>query len=162
MPSRSSPLSADSTGSKPNAIHPRPWTDSWFFFDTNIFVYAVSAAEEDREKRRIARVLLADEEFSLSLQVVQEFINTCLNKIRLGQSREAIAETVDLLLAYPCHRASPTLIRHAFDLQGRYKISYWDAAILAASAELGCTTLYTEDLNHGQTYESVQVINPFV
>ena len=46
--------------------------------------------------------------------------------------------------------------------QGRYKISYWDAAILAAATELGCTTLYTEDLNHGQTYESVQVINPFV
>lgn len=47
-------------------------------------------------------------------------------------------------------------------LQGGYQISYWDAAILAAAEELGCTKLYTEDLNHGQTYESVQVINPFV
>ena len=28
--------------------------------------------------------------------------------------------------------------------------------------ELGCTKLYSEDLNHGQTYESVHVINPFV
>jgi predicted nucleic acid-binding protein len=45
------------------------------FFDTNIFVYAVSTAGEDREKRRIARMLLAEEEFALSLQVVQEFIN---------------------------------------------------------------------------------------
>ena len=132
------------------------------FFDTNIFVYAVSAAEEDQEKRRIARGLLADEEFALSLQVVQEFINTCLNKARLGQSREAIAETVELLLAYPCSGPSHGLIRHAFALQGRYQISYWDAAILAAATELGCTKLYTEDLNHGQTYESVQVINPFV
>jgi len=132
------------------------------FFDTNLFVYAVSAAEEDQEKRRIARGLLADEEFALSLQVVQEFINTCLNKVRLGQSRVAIAETVELLLAYPCLGSSHGLIRHAFALQGRYKISYWDAAILAAAAELGCTKLYTEDLNHGQTYESVQVINPFV
>lgn len=132
------------------------------FFDTNVFVYAVSAAEEDQEKRRIARVLLADEEFALSVQVVQEFINTCSNKVRLGQSREAIAKTVELLLGYPCLGSSHDLIRHAFALQGRYKISYWDAAILAAAAELGCTTLYTEDLNHGQTYESIQVINPFV
>jgi predicted nucleic acid-binding protein len=132
------------------------------FFDTNIFVYAVSTAGEDREKRRIARMLLAEEEFALSLQVVQEFINTCLNKGRLGQSREAIAETVELLLAYPCHASSHAFIRHAFALHGRYRISYWDAAILAAAAELGCTKLYTEDLNHGQTYESVQVINPFV
>jgi predicted nucleic acid-binding protein len=132
------------------------------FFDTNIFVYAVSMAEEDQEKRKIARALLADEDFALSLQVVQEFINTCSNKTRLGQSREAIAESVDLLFAYPCHSPSPVLVRHAFSLQGRYKISYWDAAILAAAIELGCATLYTEDLNHGQTYESVQVINPFL
>jgi predicted nucleic acid-binding protein len=132
------------------------------FLDTNIFVYAVSAAEEDQEKRRISRGLLADEEFALSLQVVQEFINTCLNKVRLGQSREAIAETVELLLAYPCSGPSSGLVRHAFALQGRYQISYWDSAILAAATELGCTKLYTEDLNHGQTYESVQVINPFI
>ena len=132
------------------------------FFDTNIFVYAVSTAGEDQEKRRIARMLLAGEEFSLSLQVVQEFINTCLNKARLGQSREAIAQTVELLLAYPCLIPSTDLIRHSLALQGRYQISYWDAAVLAAAMELGCTKLYTEDLNHGQAYESVQVINPFV
>ncbi len=131
------------------------------FLDTNIFVYAVSAAEEDQKKRRIARKLLADEEFSLSLQVVQEFINTCLNKIRLGQSREAIAQTVEQLLAYPCLSPSTDLIRYAFALQGRYQISYWDAAILAAATELSCSTLYTEDLSHGQSYGTVQVINPF-
>lgn len=132
------------------------------FLDTNIFVYAVSRAEEDQEKSRIARALLANEDFALSLQVVQEFINTCLNKGRLGQSREAIALTIELLLSYPCPASSPTLVLQAFALQGRYQINYWDAAILAAATELRCTTLFTEDLNHGQTYESVQVINPFV
>lgn len=132
------------------------------FLDTNIFVYAVSAAEEDQEKRRIARQLLADKEFALSFQVVQEFINTCLNKARLGQSREAIAQTVELLMTYPCLSPSSDLIRQAFVLQGRYQISYWDAAVLAAAMELRCTTLYTEDLSHGQSYGTVQVINPFV
>jgi predicted nucleic acid-binding protein len=132
------------------------------FFDTNIFVYAVATAADDQAKRHTARDLIAAHDIALSLQVVQEFINTCSNKARLGQSREAIAETVDLLLAYPCHSPSPAFVRRAFSLQGRYKISYWDAAILAAAIELGCATLYTEDLNHGQTYESVQVINPFL
>lgn len=132
------------------------------FFDTNIFVYAVSSAEEDREKRRVARSLVAEMDFALSLQVVQEFVHTCLNKGRLGQSREAIAQSVERLLAYPCAAPSQALVRHAFALQGRYQISYWDAAILAAASELGCTTLYSEDLNHGQTYESIQVINPFL
>ncbi len=43
----------------------------------------------------------------------------------------------------------------------RYKISYWDGAILAAAEQLGAPILYTEDLNDGQTYGSVTVINPF-
>ena len=41
-------------------------------------------------------------------------------------------------------------------------ISYWDAAILAAARALGSETVYSEDLNAGQRYGRVQVINPFV
>jgi predicted nucleic acid-binding protein len=40
-------------------------------------------------------------------------------------------------------------------------ISYWDAAIIAAARQMGCQTLYTEDLNPGQIYDGVTVINPF-
>ncbi len=42
-----------------------------------------------------------------------------------------------------------------------FGISYWDAAILTAARQLGCTTLYTEDLNPGQNYDGVTVVNPF-
>ena len=41
-------------------------------------------------------------------------------------------------------------------------IYYWDAAILAAAGALGSETVYSEDLNAGQQYGRVQVINPFV
>jgi predicted nucleic acid-binding protein len=47
-------------------------------------------------------------------------------------------------------------------IKERYKLSYWDSAILAAGLELGCHTLYSENLNHGQKYAGVRVINPFV
>jgi predicted nucleic acid-binding protein len=40
-------------------------------------------------------------------------------------------------------------------------ISYWDAALVAAAEVIGAPILYTEDLNHGQKYGSVTVINPF-
>lgn len=43
----------------------------------------------------------------------------------------------------------------------RYQISYWDGAIIAAAEALGAATVYSEDLNHGQTYGSIQVVNPF-
>ncbi|MCB1096293.1 MAG: PIN domain-containing protein [Verrucomicrobiae bacterium] len=130
------------------------------FFDTSLFVYAVSQAAEDQDKRRVASGLIAEGEFSLSAQVIQEFIHTCLRKARLGQTPDAIRATAEFLFNFPCAVPSQELVLHALALQARFQISYWDAAILAAARELGCPQLYTEDLNHGQDYDGVQVINP--
>jgi len=53
-------------------------------------------------------------------------------------------------------------VRRAFEIQGQFQISYWDAVIVAAAQELGRDTLYSEDLNDGQDYGGVVVKNPFV
>lgn len=45
--------------------------------------------------------------------------------------------------------------------RARWQLSLWDAMIVAAAAQAGAPILYTEDLNHGQFYGSVQAINPF-
>ncbi len=45
--------------------------------------------------------------------------------------------------------------------QARWPISLWDALILAAARASGAAELITEDLNHGQDYGGVRVINPF-
>ena len=49
----------------------------------------------------------------------------------------------------------------AVELRERCQISYWDAAIIAAAKQMGCTAVYSEDLNPGQNYDGVTVINPF-
>jgi predicted nucleic acid-binding protein len=54
------------------------------------------------------------------------------------------------------------LIEIAIELSWRYRISYWDGAILAAAERLGAEIVYTEDLSHGQTYGPVRVVNPFL
>lgn len=54
-----------------------------------------------------------------------------------------------------------TLLRTALYLAERYKISFWDAALVAASEMLGAAVLYSEDLSHQQKYRTVTVINPF-
>ena len=46
-------------------------------------------------------------------------------------------------------------------LTERFRINYWDAAILAAVRLAGCTLVYSEDLNPGQDYDGVRVVNPF-
>ena len=53
------------------------------------------------------------------------------------------------------------LFRRATTIAQRFQISYWDAAIIAAAEISGCDAVYSEDLNHGQSYGSVRVINPF-
>ena len=132
------------------------------FLDTNIFVYAVSAAPDDAAKRMVSREILGEGNFVISLQVVQEFIHVVSRKARLGQTSEAIRQTAEMMLAFPLALLSPALVLKALFLKERYEIQYWDAAILAAAAEYGCHTLDSEDLSHGQDYEGVKVINPFV
>jgi predicted nucleic acid-binding protein len=52
-------------------------------------------------------------------------------------------------------------VLEAIDIKQRFGISYWDAAIIAAAKQMGCSTIYSEDLNAGQNYEGVTVVNPF-
>jgi len=50
----------------------------------------------------------------------------------------------------------------AIEIHRRTGASFWDAMILRSAKQLGCKTLHSEDLNSGQTYEGVQVRNPFL
>lgn len=133
------------------------------FFDTNIFLYAVSAAAEDAPKRQQAIDLIANCDFAIYVQVMQEFADAALRKKRLGVTLDEVRTMLEELAAnYPVLSPTPGLVLRALDLSQRYQLRFYDAAILAAAQQLGCQTLYTEDLNHGQTYDTVQVINPFL
>lgn len=131
------------------------------FIDTNIFVYSVSVAPEDAPKRRMALGVLAEADIHLSLQVVQEFIHVCLRKKRLGFDVGALEHAVRQMLTFPCHRLGPAAILRALELHQSHQLSYWDASIIVAAQELGCHTLYSEDLNDGQEFDGVRVLNPF-
>ena len=53
------------------------------------------------------------------------------------------------------------LLLNAMQIKQRYQLTYWDAAVIAAAKQLGASKLYSEDLNDGQDYDGVQVVNPF-
>jgi len=57
----------------------------------------------------------------------------------------------------------PTLavLDDALATKDRFQVSYWDAAIIAAARACGCTEVLSEDMNDGQMYGSVRVVNPF-
>ena len=58
--------------------------------------------------------------------------------------------------------SSIELVQGAIRVQGRYRLSWYDSLIVAAAIQGGCHTLYTEDLEHNQRFESVLVRNPFL
>ncbi len=132
------------------------------FLDTNIIVYAAAGRGSDEWKRIRAFELLEPAEFGLSGQVLQEFYVTVTTKARVKLEAREAAEWVDRLALRPVAPIDDGIVKEAISLSVRYQISYWDAALIAAARSLDTRLLYTEDLNHGQFYADVRVVNPFL
>jgi len=135
------------------------------FIDTNIFIYLFD--ETDEHKRNIAdqliRSALKTRSACISHQVVQETLNVVTRKLPFPMSAENAQRFLEQILA-PLWRVMPSLAlyRRGLDLQSRYGFSFYDALIVAAALESGCTHLYTEDLQHGQQIDGLAIENPFV
>ncbi|MDT0497394.1 PIN domain-containing protein [Algiphilus sp. W345] len=131
------------------------------FVDTNILLYAASTAPHEADKSRIARQILVEGNWRLSTQVLQEFYVNAIRKLT-----KPLSEAAALAFMQQVTRVQPVAIDLGIVLRGihnarRYRISYWDGAIVAAAQMSGCEILYSEDLNHGQSYDQVRAVNPF-
>lgn len=131
------------------------------FLDSNILLYACSSAPDDARKRRVAEDIILNVPFALSAQVLQEFIANALRKKALAITEANIDATLELASLVTVLPITHELVVSAVILRRRYQLSHWDATIVAAAAELGCKTLYSEDMSHGQDYAGVRVVNPF-
>jgi predicted nucleic acid-binding protein len=129
------------------------------FLDTNVLVYAAAGGTDPR--RQQALTLVETQDFGLSAQVLQEFYVTVTRKVAVPLPPHAALEWIEQWEAFPVAPVDASLVKVAAELSERYRISYWDGAILAAALDLGATTLYSEDLNDGQAYEGLVVRNPF-
>ena len=131
------------------------------FIDTNILLYAASNAAADQAKRQVARVLLTRSDIGFSAQVLQEFYAAAISKQRLQMTHDEAVAVLRSLAAFPVCPISRHLVLDAIDAKQRFGISYWDAVIVTAAKQMGCQTLYSEDLNPGQVYDGVTIVNPF-
>ncbi len=131
------------------------------FFDTNVLVYRQDPTEP--VKQACAMVLIEDAMeqglFTLSTQVLQEFYNTMIWR-RFMPANAALA-LCEVWVDHPVIGASAEMVIRAFGLHQRHQFSVWDALIVQAALDAGCTTLYSEDLQHGMRFGSLTIINPF-
>ena len=77
------------------------------------------------------------------------------------RSPAALAAGECHLAQWRLHAPNASDLLQAIDLQIEYQLSFWDAQVVQSAASLGCKQILSEDLNHGQVYGDVQVINPF-
>lgn len=132
------------------------------FLDTNVLLYSIDEDPASLPKRTRAQDILLTERWAWSVQVAAEFyVNATSPKRPFRLPSADAAALVDTWFAFPTVELTPELVRTAIDLHQRFKLSYWDAAILAAAKQMGCPTVYSEDLNAGQVYDGVTVVNPF-
>ncbi len=132
------------------------------FIDTNVLLYSVSTDENEASKRAHARKVLSGNAWGLSVQVLQEFYVNVVRPPRCAMAHADAVTAIRELLRRPTVATDAALLVDALRLKDRFQISYWDAAIIAAARALGAGVLYSEDLTHGQDYDGVRVVNPFL
>jgi predicted nucleic acid-binding protein len=92
---------------------------------------------------------------------LQEFYANAVSPKKLNLSRAEAAKWCAAWMQFPVATLGLETFVRTLELAHKFQISNWDAAILAAAAQLGCTIVYSEDLSHGQDYDGVRVENPF-
>ncbi len=132
------------------------------FLDTNILLYAISDRPHETAKRRIADEVLDQDDNALSVQVLQEFYHQSTRPSRPDAITHAKAVAiVHSLSRFPVQPMTLAVLHEAFAIRQATGYSYWDSAILAAAAQLGCTEVLSEDMQHDRRIAGLRIVNPF-
>lgn len=134
------------------------------FIDTNVLLYVVDDRDPAKRDRARAWISVCWQRRCgrLSTQVLNEYYVNVRKKFprRLSQG-DARAEVRRYQNWRPWAIDQPT-VEAAWALESRYGVSYWDALMLAAAQQQGCAVMLTEDLQHQQVMDQLQIINPFL
>jgi predicted nucleic acid-binding protein len=131
------------------------------FIDTNIIIYANDAADSRKQDIAIDIVSghIRDGLGVISTQVMQEYAVNALGKLK--QTLPVVMHQLHLLESLETVLLKPVLVRRALEICGIYGISYWDALILTAAEQSGCSRILSEDLGAEQFYCGIECVNPF-
>lgn len=126
------------------------------FIDTNVLLYL--AADDEAKADRAEDILRAGG--IVSVQVLNEFVSVARRKTTLELAD--IRTILDVVRSF-CDVVPLDVETHdlALTICERFGLSIYDSLIVAAAERAGATTLWTEDMQHGQTIAAVTIANPF-
>lgn len=132
------------------------------FLDTNVLVYTQADGEPRKQKiaqEIVAHALEVNHDACISTQVIQEFCAVMRRKTK--RTTEEINDLLDCFVDLWACDNTFDLARHALTVAEECQLSYYDALIVSAAEKLGCHEIVSEDLNPGQCYRGMVVVNPF-
>ena len=133
------------------------------FVDTNVIVYRYDTRVPAKQSRADdwLKLVWRSRSGRLSFQVLQEFYATTTRKLRPAMTAVEAQRIVRGLAAWRPVPIDLPVLERAWFLEERFALSWWDALIVSAAQRCDCRVLLTEDLQHGQEFDMVQVIDPF-
>lgn len=133
------------------------------FIDTNILVYShdISAGEKNLKAKSLLTDLWNSRKGCLSIQVLQEFYVTVTKKVAAPVNSEFAAQIISDLSCWKIHAPKVNDILNAIDIKQRFCLSFWDSLIIVSAKKLNCEIIWSEDLNSGQVFDGIKVMNPF-
>lgn len=128
--------------------------------DSNIWIYAFVDNPLDERHRKAQEFVFTLNRPSINSQVIRE---TCLNLIKKAHRTEADLRQFVVDWCATCEIIHTPVTHYVLASQLRESngFSYWDSLIVAAALDAGCTTLYSEDMQHGQRLQDrLTILNP--
>lgn len=133
------------------------------FLDTNVLLYSITGNPAEAAKRNRAVAILEEENHALSIQVLQEFYVQATRPTRRDAlSHETAVALIRTWLRFPVQDVTVAVMSEALRIKASHRLSYWNAAIVAAARALGCREIYSEDMSHGRDIEGTVIVNPFL
>jgi hypothetical protein len=131
------------------------------FFDTNIVVYSFDS--DSPAKQRKAKEILAGSTWFVSWQVIQEFSSVALHRFKVPLKAQDLSDYISIKLWPRCRiLPSEVILTKAIAIQARYSFRYYDSLVVDSAIAGSAKTLFSEDLQHGQTIDSLTIKSPFL
>jgi predicted nucleic acid-binding protein len=133
------------------------------FLDTNILVYAfdIDAGMKFEKAQTILKDCWNSQSGTLSTQVLQEFYVTVTRKLSNKVDKQSARNIVQAYKAWSVYSITPDDIIDASELEELNSLSFWDSLIIIAAQKNGAEILYSEDMQDGQVFGNLTVVNPF-
>ena len=132
------------------------------FLDTNILVYGDDGDEPEKQRKALELIRQHREQRTgvVSLQVLQEYFTAVTKKKKLDAG--IARHKVEIFSRFRLGEPMVNDILAAIDIHRLHGFSYWDALVLRMAKQTGCRILLSEDLQHGQEFDGVKIVNPFL